>query len=90
MSFLCGCVHGHVQNLNDQFWDVFHFFSSVILAFKTWDQKKASCSQHAPKGSMLYSFGEGGGVGFVLFFMCSHFVGFVLQLTEALWELLLR
>jgi hypothetical protein len=39
---------------------------------------------------MFYSFGESGGVGFVLFFMRSHFVGFVLQLTEALWELLLR
>jgi len=39
---------------------------------------------------MSFSFEECGGVGFVLFFMCSHFVGFVLQLTEALWELLLR
>ncbi len=57
---------------------------------RTMVGKKTSHGQHAPKGSMLYSFGEGGGVGFVLFFMCSHFVGFVLQLTEALWELLLR
>jgi hypothetical protein len=26
MSFFCGCVHGHVQNLNDQFLGCVPFF----------------------------------------------------------------